>query len=287
MRWILSDFRGAHRALKNPHPSLEDLKDEIGSPELLHRYTEPSPSCLKFIVDQPPISRPARLAIYAEAYFLRLRDALGAQFRVAKRSLGEERFYKLIADYLEMFPSRGPSIEEVGRFLPEFTQSHWLNFEFPFLADLVNFEWNVLHSFLAADTPPLEPAKLEQLQTEDPEQWYLELDSAIRVIHVEWPIDSLCEEFTNPTDMLAEKITLLIYRLDNATRFRRLGLVEATILQLIREGFSLGQVGERALAKLEGAADFETIRQTFATCFGEWMALGLIRDVRPESVAAH
>ena len=152
MRWILTDPRGVDEALDNPRPSDEELPEGVSHPSAwISRFTEPQPRCLGEISDVPALSPRARLGIYAEGYFARLRDCLAGDFPALAARLGQETFQILIAEYLVEHPSRYATVAEVGRALPGFVSSHRFCQQYPFALDLTTLEWAVTEAFLATD----------------------------------------------------------------------------------------------------------------------------------------
>lgn len=131
MRWIITDPRGVCEALGDPKAlrlAPENRKYRRS------RYREPIPSCAQWIVSRANIER---LSVYAEGYFLRLKEVLEQDFPRAKDALGK-RFHPLVVAYLKEHPSRFRSLSEVGRRLPVFLSHHSYP---PGLCELARFEW--------------------------------------------------------------------------------------------------------------------------------------------------
>src|SRR5213076_598274 len=75
MRWMLTDPRGVRVALDDgPGP---------------RRAREPKPRLFGRVVGGED-----RLGIYADAYFLRIRDSLANDFRAVRRAVGENAFHR-------------------------------------------------------------------------------------------------------------------------------------------------------------------------------------------------
>lgn len=73
-----------------------------------------------WIHEMPPMTRAERIDVYGEAYLIRLRGAMAADFpRIAKR-LGENGFADLAREYLEAHPPRSWMLSYVGEQLPAF-----------------------------------------------------------------------------------------------------------------------------------------------------------------------
>src|SRR5688572_30315869 len=82
-----------------------------------------------------------RLAVYADAYRLRLADALAHNYPRLQQLLGDENFSVLARDYLDTHPSTDPSVRWFGHRLAEYLQQH--HSDPPILADLASWEWAI------------------------------------------------------------------------------------------------------------------------------------------------
>ncbi len=98
-----------------------------------------------------------RLDVYRHAYFIRLEQALAHDFPVTERLLGQTAFARCAGDYVLAFPSRSPSLRELG-----YKFSAWLRTEkTPALADLAAIEWAVLRVFDGPDSPTVNRNRLQ------------------------------------------------------------------------------------------------------------------------------
>lgn len=133
-----------------------------------------------------------RLEVYADAYFLRLRDVLAEDFPQVARLLGGEAFDALVRHYLKAHPSTEPSVRHLGRAMAEFIRGHS---DMPaWLADLAALEWARVNAFDAPDDSPLDIAELAQI---DPAEWPQMRMAPVRsleVVTAEWPVHRLWAE---------------------------------------------------------------------------------------------
>src|SRR5258708_989599 len=139
------------------------------------------------------LSAAERLAIYANAYHTRLLECLGEVYPMLKRALGQEAFDGFAFGYLQDYPSRSYTLNELGRHFPPYLQqtrpsAHDLDSEsthqdsavgdgallenWPdFLIDLARLEWAIYEVF---DGPGVEGQPLlrfDQLSDISPERW--------------------------------------------------------------------------------------------------------------------
>src|SRR5688572_23307248 len=66
------------------------------------------------VEDTPPVPATARLAIYSEAYRLRLTEALASSLPRLQQLLGTDEFAKVAGEYIDLCPSSYPSIRWFG-----------------------------------------------------------------------------------------------------------------------------------------------------------------------------
>lgn len=128
----------------------------------------------------------ARLRVYADAYFWRLRDVLAEDFPRLAAHLGEERFAAFACDYLRRHPSTHPSLRHLGDRLPDFVATAVPGA--PHLADLARLERARVDVFDAGDDSPLSIAELRAV---DPGRWpalrFVPI-RALRVLCLDWPV---------------------------------------------------------------------------------------------------
>jgi hypothetical protein len=133
-----------------------------------------------------------RLEIYADAYFLRLRDVLAEDFPRVAKLVGEETFDHLVRQYLKAHPSMQPSVRHLGRAMAEFIG---IREDLPpWLADLAALEWARFNAF---DAPDDEPLTMDKLAGIDPEAWPQLRMAAVRtlaVVNAAWPVHRLWAE---------------------------------------------------------------------------------------------
>ncbi|GAB3258966.1 HvfC/BufC family peptide modification chaperone [Chitinimonas naiadis] len=113
------------------------------------------------------LDRNTRLGIYADAYLLRLDEALRSNYPKLHLLLGDEAFLSLTSSYLQPYPSQRPSIRYFGDALADFLATAPQYTPLPILAELARFEWALGSAFDAADAPVADITALNLLQDED------------------------------------------------------------------------------------------------------------------------
>ena len=102
------------------HP--EGLEAGAQSDEARKLINLPPGQLEKVITRSRALSAAERLAIYANAYHTRLLECLGEVYPMLKRTLGEEAFDALAFGYLQDYPSRSYTLNELGRHFPGYLQ---------------------------------------------------------------------------------------------------------------------------------------------------------------------
>ena len=165
---------------------------------------------ISFVNDSSP-GAIHRLSIYAEAYYLRILECLGKDFKETKKILGDELFAKLVVDYLKIYPSKYTSIDEVGCHLPVFLLNYELVIqEYPWVPDVAQFEWMQLESFYAEDSTDTDSQWFHKISGEDLSQRQFKTQSALRLLRSNWEFHrSMKGEVTH---VESKKCFFIIYR---------------------------------------------------------------------------
>jgi hypothetical protein len=237
MHWIVTDPRGVEAALREPVLEV---------------------NVLPWIQEQPAFKR---LDIYAEAYFLRLVEALAEDYPRAQQALGLERFRVLVAEYLKVYPSTTPDIGEVGRRLLEFVLvGGWE----PFLADVILSEQLARASFLTEEPPDFDTSVLAAIS---PEQWasaHLVVNPSLRWIASAWNLNEIWQG-----QAPREATEVSTYAIHGYT-IRVLGELERATLRRFIEGASLGEV----------IGELNASEEAVMSLFSGWIHNGTIADIR-------
>jgi hypothetical protein len=200
------------------------------------------------VITTKHVSAETRLAIYGNAYAIRLVEALAENYPALARLLGEESFNQLGFKYLEANPSAHFSVRYFGHVLTEYlleTAS-----DEPHLAELASFEWQLRHAFDAENEVAI---GLENLQAVPPEAWggmMFDFHASLSCLELVWNIPQLWqaleEEKEPPVLEKAEyPISWRIWREKSLKIFYRSMLVdEAWALQALLVGKNFAEICE-------------------------------------------
>ncbi len=137
------------------------------------------------------LSAEARVDIYANMYFYRIRDALKEDFAATLAVLGDDNFHNLVTGYLLEYPPTEPSISDCGRYLADYLSDHPLREGAPFVADLAKLERAVVEVFVAPDDAALNPDALRATPPEDWPAMKLRIHPAAQILALEWRVSEV------------------------------------------------------------------------------------------------
>lgn len=212
-----------------------------------------------------------RLAIYSDAYRLRLIEALQANYPVLDALLGSDEFARLTQLYLSAYPSRHYSIRWFGHRLAGFVRELDEFRAQPWLPEIADWEWKVATAFDATDAALLE---LDDLATVAPEDWsslVLTLHPSVQTIAVTTNVAEIVKAAGNeqslPEGKIGDEGAWLIWRRDLAVQYRSLDPVEARALNTLATGATFEALCE-AMAEL---MDADEVPQRAAQFLRTWI----------------
>lgn len=223
---------------------------------------------------------PARLSIYAEAYHLRLRDALATDFPGLHTLVGDALFNQLSRAYLAAHPSQHFSIRYFGERLSAFLAEHPPYCESPVLSEMATLEWALGLAFDAADAPVLNVTALAALP---PAKWpalRLRFHPSVQRRDFYWNVPALWRAIDADSEPQApeqrtEPLAWLIWRQDLQNYFRSLATAEARALDCMRAGDDFASVCEILCEHIET----EQVGLSAAGFLKGWVATGLISEI--------
>ncbi len=232
------------------------------------------------------LGAPARLSVYANAYFYRLRDALRDDFGALHAVLGEKRFHNLVTSYLIAHPPTHPSLRYAGRHLARFLLHTSGGAVFrercPFAGDLASLEWAILEAFDAPDAPVLEREALARIE---PDRWgalRFALSPSLQILTLGSPVQAIRESYDRggaeaaAGRMVAPEITRLrVWRKRERVFYTPLSGREHTAIDHLGGGASFGDLcGAIAVETGEGAAPREAL-----ALLERWLADHLLSEI--------
>jgi hypothetical protein len=136
-----------------------------------------------------------RVAVYQGMYLLRMEEALSSDFPGLKHFLGDDGFFALVRDYVQIHPSRSYTLNRLGDRLPDFVAVAPDVKRREFCHDLARLELAMTQAFDAPETAALDAAEIERVPPEAWENARLTPIAAFRLVALRYPasayLDSL------------------------------------------------------------------------------------------------
>jgi hypothetical protein len=229
------------------------------------------------IVDAPPLPAQERLAIYRNAYQVRLIDALHETYPVLHGLLGDEVWVELGEAFVAEHPSMFRSIRWYGRELADFLSGNEPFSTEPILAEVALLEWTLSEVFDATDAQPLGRAALAAV---DPAAWgtlKFRFHPSLRRLDFSWNTaavwKAMSADDTPPRpERAAAAMPWLLWRQELQNYFRSMNALEATALEAARSGLNFAEICETLSAVMAP----EKIPAAAAGLLGTWADSGII-----------
>ena len=232
------------------------------------------------INDSDQASAKLRLAVYADAYRLRLIEALAHNYPRLQQLLGEEAFGETACGYLAEHPSRSTSVRWFGDRLAAYLGGRCP--DRPWLAELASWEWAVAAAFDAADATPLGDAALTEV---DPADWpalRFQFHPSLRRLHLGTNAPAVFKALSDDADCpqptaLQRPQQWLIWRQDLTPRYRSLPDDEAAALDILIAQGTFGDACEALCDWHEPEAVPAQIARMLRTWVSEAVIVALVR----------
>ncbi|MBV7408882.1 MULTISPECIES: DUF2063 domain-containing protein [Roseobacteraceae] len=132
-----------------------------------------------------------RFAVYRNNVTVALIDALRTGFPVLCKLLGDQNFDQLARVFARAHPPTSPLMMHYGAALPAFLDGFEPLARIGYLPDIARLELALRHAYHAADSTPLDAARLGALPPEVLMQTRLHLSPAVQLVHSRWPIHDI------------------------------------------------------------------------------------------------
>ncbi|WP_325894736.1 DNA-binding domain-containing protein [Grimontia sp. NTOU-MAR1] len=187
-----------------------------------------------------------RLAIYYNAYRIRLIDILRDNFEHTAVYLGDDWFNQLAADYVQNHPSICNNIGYYGHLFAGFIAKQ-LPDDLE-VAELAELDWTLRRAFDGEDSEVLTMETLQVKATTDPENiQLLAVPTLTLTTHTCNTIDiwhAIDKEETPPTVApLPQVVDVLVWRKGHSPHFRSISPMESAAIYMIQKGVNLNDLG--------------------------------------------
>lgn len=232
------------------HTTLRELQGDMQR----HLLGEDNAIC-EAIVDAPPLPALERLAIYKNAYRVRLIDALHETYPVLHGLLGDEAWIGLGESFVAAHPSPFRSIRWYGRELADFI-AHTDPFDqAPILSEVATLEWTLSEVFDAEDAAPVQRTALGAVPPESWSALTFIFHPSLRRLEFQWNTaavwKAMSADETPPQPQQADlPAQWLLWRHDLQNYFRSMDPAEAAALDAALHGRTFGEMCEDLAAWL-------------------------------------
>ncbi|MES2637508.1 MAG: DNA-binding domain-containing protein [Pseudomonadota bacterium] len=198
-----------------------------------------------YIVDDAKVGAKKRLSIYADAYRLRIIEALANSYPKLKALLGDDLFDVTARSYLDAHPSTYRNMRWVG----DKMQAHLTNTlpQHPIAAEMAAFEWAL---GLAFDSEDITVLQLQDLALVPAEEWadlQLVFHPSVQLLPLKWNVllvwQALDTDETPPAAMQINE-PCLVWRYQTSSHYQSLDQAEDQAIKFVLKGASFGQLCE-------------------------------------------
>jgi hypothetical protein len=221
-----------------------------------------------------------RLDIYHGMYLFRMEEALASDYPALKHFLGDEGFFDLVRDYVQVHPSRSFSLNPLGRHLPEFVKTATGLKRPDFCHELARLELAVALAFDGPETPRLGEAAIAAVPPEAWETARLKPVDTFHLLSFRYPVNDylqtvLDDNHDHPKARLKDQ-WIAVYRRDYVVY--RLDMTRAAhdLLAALASGTPLGEAIGKALKA--GGKRAPSEHELFRW-FRQWVSVGVFQSV--------
>jgi len=222
-----------------------------------------------------------RLAIYANAYRLRLLEALGTDYPGLHTVFGDDEFDAMGRAYIAAHPSAYFSLRWFGDRLSEFLRTTEPYSKYPVFTEMAAFEWAKSDSFDAADSAI---ASIHDMAAIPPDAWpglRFVPHPSLRRLNLRWNVPAVWKEIEAGQEPPALEendypIAWLVWRQDLLTYFRSLNVDEAWAMDAMRRGETFAAICEG----LTEWIDAQNVALHVSGLLKQWLTDGLISEIR-------
>ncbi len=238
-----------------------------------------APSVADVILPSKTLLPAERLSIYHGMYLLRMEEALASDYPGLKRFLGDDGFFELVRDYVQVYPSRSYTFNRLGEHVPEFLMNARGRKHRRFLAELARVELAVTEVFDAPQEDSLQERQIASVAAEDWGRVILRPVPAFRLLacstNAHDYLQAIKEERRPPRPRLRET-WLAVSRRDYSVYRLELSRAAYELLSDLAAGTAVGPATLSALARGRQRPQ----EQELFRWFRDWVASGIFASMR-------
>ncbi|MFZ4763295.1 MAG: DUF692 family multinuclear iron-containing protein [Alphaproteobacteria bacterium] len=221
-----------------------------------------------------------QLAVYVNAYRYRLYDVTAEEYPVLKYYVGEERFDRLLKDFVNIVHSNHFNVGRYSSLLPEFlAQTAMVD---NFALEIAHLE-NVISQLVDwPETTVLEASDLAHITPEILMETVLYPRQALQLMAFNYPVNSYYRgvmEEKQPAMPQQEKAFLVVFRHEDAVWRMDVEENEYYLLQKLFAGSTIGSALD--LLQTELSLPEDELATNLSLWFSRWMRNGLLAKNQP------
>jgi hypothetical protein len=224
-----------------------------------------------------------RLQIYQGMYPLRMEEAMASDYPALKHFLGDQEFFDLVREYVQVYPSRNASLNPLGQHLPEFVKTATGLKRPDFCHELARLELAVAQAFDGPETARLSE---EQIAAVPPEAWEgarLKPVDTFRLLSFRYPVNQylqtvLDENHDHPKARLKDS-WVAVYRRDYVVYRLDLSRAAHDLLADLAGGMPLGAAITKAVKT--GGRRAPSEHELFRW-FRQWVSVSVFQSVETQ-----
>ncbi|HEX6896719.1 MAG TPA: DNA-binding domain-containing protein [Bryobacteraceae bacterium] len=239
----------------------------------------PAVQAREIVLPSKTLSALERLDIYRDMYLLRMEEALSIDYPALKHFLGDDTFMRLVARYVDAYPSRSYTLNRLGDHLCDFIAQMDDLPRKDFCHDLARLEFALTCIFDAPESPTLNAEAVQAVPADAWENAILKPVEAFRLLRFNYPVSrylgAVDEE--NEFPRIARKRTWIVaYRHNYGLHRMDLTQPAYELLSSLAAGNSLGQAITSVMTRKWRPA----VKQSdLFGWFRDWMAEGFFQSV--------
>ncbi|MEI8574736.1 DUF2063 domain-containing protein [Methylomonas sp. LW13] len=251
----------------NPTPAFQQQQRQF-----LNYLRQPQTSQL------PAGFAPERLAVYVDLLYNKFDESLSACFPVTRSILSKEKWRALLLNFIAKHRCLTPYYRQIpDEFLQHLQQEREHLDDWPFLAELAQFEWIELQLSIAE----AEPVTRKQLSDAELLANVPVFAPVMQLLCYQWPVQDIGPNFL-PSEPQTTAIHILGFRdSDDQVQFVTLNMATAKMILLLNNGLT----GQQALQAMSGGelpdAQFLELTQFGQQILADLHSQGAIIDIRP------
>ena len=232
----------------------------------------------RHVSQQGNLSPERRIAIYADAYRIQLRECIEVDHPVLGQYLGNALFDQMVEGYIRAFPSTFSSLRHFADNLPRFLGQQLPFKDCPVLSDIARFERLLLFVFDAAESERANIADLQTIPTQKWPEMTIQLHPSVQLFPTQWNAverwQAIKQKQTPPAAIEGKENVWLLWRnSEQLTEFRSLGDSEYSMIMGVLSGDTFSTLCESMVYFIPEQKVSEQTVEYLLT----WIQFGIIR----------